>query len=178
MNNNLRATKKEFSLVKTLLRRWRRQPFTQNFPLPSLLRRTGARSKFALRKSVGNRIPAPDSLNSECFWWSLFVSDNFFTYFTIYLLFVLPLSFFLKISFCLVLIIQFLCLFFWIVKVTTNISTYNSWRSKDISKRHQRIRAIHTKLDELRDAMLFNEEESQKYWDILVLLDEQFSKIG
>ncbi|MBE9169891.1 hypothetical protein IQ238_20970 [Pleurocapsales cyanobacterium LEGE 06147] len=41
--------------------------------------------------------------------------------------------------------------------------------------RIKRIQAIHIKLDELRDFMLFDEEKGKKYWEILVLLDEHLS---
>lgn len=123
-------------------------------------------------------IPSPSALNRECFWWSLFVINNLFTYCTSYLLYVLPLNSFLKRSLFLLLIIQFFCLFFWTVKVTTNIFIYQSWRGKHLDETSKRTRAIHTKLDELRESMLFNEEEGKKYWEILVLLDDRVSKIS
>jgi hypothetical protein len=136
MNNNLQATKKELSLVKTL---------------------SFKEYRF---------------LNREYFWWSLFVSDNFFTYFTLYLLFVLPLDFLLKIGCLLLVIVQFLCLFFLSIKVTTNIAIYQSWQGKKIAKNNKKLQAIHAKLDELRESMVFDEEEGKEYWKILLLLDK------
>lgn len=139
MNNNLRAAKKEFSLVKT----------------------------FPFKKS--------GALNRESFWWFLFVSDNFFTYFLLYLLFVFPLNLFFKISFLLLVIIQFICLFFWSIKVTTNICVHQSWYGKNREKTNKKIQAIHIQLDELRHSMLVDEEEGKKYWEILLLLNERLS---
>jgi hypothetical protein len=110
-------------------------------------------------------------LNRHWFWSVLLFANNILFAYLLACLNVFQNAWFIvKLTFLFYIVIAFLSTFVLIPKFASNLSIYGHWMGKKIAHKLQ----VHFELDELRDLMIFGEEDGEKYWEIILSLDETF----